>query len=95
MIVDFFKSLFKSDSNTDEKIVVGFISFAMMVIMGLSNVFFGLLISYEIFATFGALTFACFGLGTFASIKNCSLNNNNEIDQQNTNQDNQQTKNTQ
>lgn len=67
MIIEFFKSLFDITSNTDEKIVVGFMSFAMMVIIALSTLFFGLTVPYEIFATFAALTFGCFGLGTIGS----------------------------
>lgn len=73
MIVKFFKSLFDMTSNTDEKIVVGFMSFAMMIIIALSTLFFGLTVPYEIFGTFAALTFGCFGLGTFATVKTSSL----------------------
>lgn len=68
MIIEFFKSLFDITSNTDEKIVVGFMSFAMMVIIALSTLFFGLSVPYEIFATFAALTFGCFGLGTIGNV---------------------------
>lgn len=46
MIIEFFKSLFDITSNTDEKIVVGFMSFAMMVIIALSTLFFGLTVPY-------------------------------------------------
>ena len=73
MILDFFKSLFDINSNTDEKVVVGFMSFAMMVIIALCTLFFGLTVPYELFATFAALTFACFGLGTVATVKSMSV----------------------
>ena len=72
-ILDFFKSLFNVNSNTDEKVVVGFMSFAMMVLIALCTLFFGLVVPYEIFATFAGLTFACFGLGTVATVKGMSV----------------------
>ena len=73
MILDFFKSLFSANSNTDEKVVVGFMSFAIMVLIALCNLFFKLTVPYELFATFAALTCACFGLGTVATVKGMSV----------------------
>jgi hypothetical protein len=68
-ITEFFKSLFDVTSNTDEKIVVGFMSFAVMVIIAMVTLFTGLTLPFEMFATFATLTFGCFGLGTYSAIK--------------------------
>jgi len=74
-MLQFFKSLFNSNSNTDEKVVVGFFSFAMMCLITVSVMYFKFTIPYEIFGTFAALTFACFGLGTIGTIKTSQIKN--------------------
>lgn len=66
---EFFKSLFDTTSNTDEKIVVGFMSFAMMCFITLCTLFFGLIIPFEIFSAFFVMTMGCFGLGVYANNK--------------------------
>ena len=60
-------------SNTDEKIVVGFFSFAMMCFITLITLFTSYDIPFEMFLTFASLTFACFGLGTIANVKAMSV----------------------
>lgn len=72
-ILPFFKSLFDIDSNTDEKVVVGFFSFAMMIFMALIDQFTLNKVNFEVFITFASLTFACFGLGTIANVKALSV----------------------
>ena len=72
-ILDFFKSLFSTTSNTDEKIVVGFCSFAVMVFIAVVTLFSTYDIPFEMFLTFASLTFACFGLGTIANVKAMSV----------------------
>lgn len=71
-ILDFFKSLFDAKSNTDEKVVVGFMSFAVMVFIALVQLFTGLSVPFEIFATFATITMACFGLGTYTAVRTTS-----------------------
>jgi hypothetical protein len=68
-VKSFLKSLFDVTSNTDEKIVVGFMSFAMMIFMAVTDQFTSYKVNTEIFYSFVGLTFACFSLGVYAGIK--------------------------
>ena len=68
-IMEFFKNLFDKSTNTDEKIVVGFMSFGVMIFIALIELFTKFTVDFDIFSTFALLTFACFGLGTYSSVK--------------------------
>lgn len=65
----FFKSLFDDSNSINEKAVIGFASFIIMIIFALADIITGwmnmpLLVNEFIFDSFKVLTIACFGIAS-------------------------------
>lgn len=65
----FFKSLFDDSNSINEKAVIGFLAFTMMVIFAVADIVTGamnkpLLVNEFIFDSFKFLTVACFGIAS-------------------------------
>jgi hypothetical protein len=65
----FFKSLFSDDNNINEKAVIGFGAFVMMVIFAIADIITGsmgkeLIIQEFIFNSFLIMTLGCFGIAS-------------------------------
>lgn len=65
----FFKSLFDDSNSINEKAVIGFASFMIMIIFALADIITGwmnmpLLVNEFIFDSFKILTIACFGIAS-------------------------------
>ena len=78
-----FKDLFKDKNDINEKSVVGFLSFAVMVIFGFADVFTGLLgadlvINEFVYNSFVIVTLGSFGIGEAGKIFGKKDNNNEE-----------------
>ena len=69
-----FKDLFKDDNNINEKSVVGFIAFAVMVLFALADLFLGffggkdLIINEHIYDSFVIVTLGAFGIAEVGKI---------------------------
>ena len=69
-----FKDLFKDDNNINEKSVVGFIAFAVMVLFALADLFLGffggkdLIINEHIYDSFVIVTLGSFGIAEIGNI---------------------------
>jgi len=66
---NFFKQLFNDDNNINEKAVIGFMAFVIMVIFAITDIVTGalnkpLLVNEFIFDAFKILTIACFGIAS-------------------------------
>jgi hypothetical protein len=65
----FFKSLFDDSNSINEKAVIGFASFMIMIVFALADIITGwmnmpLLVNEFIFDSFKVLTIACFGIAS-------------------------------
>jgi hypothetical protein len=66
----FFKDLFNDSNTINEKAVIGFISFIVMIIFAIADVSIGflcnkqMLINESIFDAFKWITIACFGIAS-------------------------------
>ena len=65
----FFKSLFNDDNNINEKAVIGFGAFVMMVVFAIADIITGslgkeLIIQEFIFNSFLIMTLGCFGIAS-------------------------------
>jgi hypothetical protein len=65
----FFKSLFDDDNNINEKAVIGFGAFVMMVLFAIADIITGsmgkeLIIQEFIFNSFLIMTLGCFGIAS-------------------------------
>ena len=65
----FFKNLFDDSNSINEKAVIGFASFIIMVIFAIADIITGwmnmpLLVNEFIFDSFKLLTIACFGIAS-------------------------------
>ena len=65
----FFKSLFNDDNNINEKAVIGFGAFIMMVVFAIADIITGslgkeLIIQEFIFNSFLIMTLGCFGIAS-------------------------------
>jgi len=65
----FFKNLFDDSNSINEKAVIGFLAFAMMVVFAVADIVTGamnkpLLVNEFIFDSFKFLTVACFGIAS-------------------------------
>jgi hypothetical protein len=65
----FFKSLFSDDNNINEKAVIGFGAFIMMVVFAIADIITGsmgkeLIIQEFIFNSFLIMTLGCFGIAS-------------------------------
>lgn len=65
----FFKSLFDDSNSINEKAVIGFASFMIMIVFALADIITGwmnmpLLVNEFIFDSFKILTIACFGIAS-------------------------------
>ena len=65
----FFKSLFDDSNSINEKAVIGFASFVIMIVFALADIITGwmnmpLLVNEFIFDSFKILTIACFGIAS-------------------------------
>jgi DMSO/TMAO reductase YedYZ heme-binding membrane subunit len=65
----FFKSLFDDSNNINEKAVIGFAAFMMMVIFAVADIVTGslgkdLVVNEFIYDSFKILTIACFGIAS-------------------------------
>ena len=69
-----FKNLFKDDNDINEKSVVGFIAFAVMVLFALADLFLGffggkdLIINEHIYDSFVIVTLGAFGIAEVGKI---------------------------
>lgn len=69
-----FKDLFKDDNNINEKSVVGFIAFAVMVLFALADLFLGffggkdLIINEHIYDSFVIVTLGSFGIAEIGNV---------------------------
>lgn len=69
-----FKDLFKDDNNINEKSVVGFIAFAVMVLFALADLFLGffggkdLVINEHIYDSFVIVTLGSFGIAEIGNV---------------------------
>mgnify|MGYP001465917362 FL=1 len=68
-----FKDLFKDDNNINEKSVIGFISFLVMIIFALTDLLTGyigkdLVINEFIYDSFTLITLGCFGIAGLEKI---------------------------
>ena len=69
-----FKNLFKDDNDINEKSVVGFIAFAIMVLFALADLFLGffggkdLVINEHIYDSFVIVTLGAFGIAEVGKI---------------------------
>ncbi len=68
-----FKDIFKDENDINEKSVVGFGAFAVMVIFAFADVFTGLigmelLINESVYNSFVIVTLGCFGIGEAGKI---------------------------
>ena len=69
-----FKNLFKDDNDINEKSVVGFIAFAVMVLFALADLFLGffggkdLIINEHIYGSFVIVTLGAFGIAEVGKI---------------------------
>ena len=69
-----FKNLFKDDNDINEKSVVGFIAFAVMVVFALADLFLGffggkdLVINEHIYDSFVIVTLGAFGIAEIGKI---------------------------
>lgn len=80
---NFFKSLFSDDNNINEKAVIGFGSFLMMVIFAVSDIVTGtlgkeLVIQEFIFNAFLIMTLGCFGIASVDKYMNKKFDNKEE-----------------
>tara|TARA_R110002020_G_scaffold6077_2_gene25434 strand:+ start:3749 stop:3964 length:216 start_codon:yes stop_codon:yes gene_type:complete len=67
--------LFKDENDINEKAVVGFISFILMVLFAIADLITGwcgveLVINNTIYNSFVIVTLGCFGISSFEKIKN-------------------------
>ena len=65
----FFKSLFDDSNSINEKAVIGFASFMMMIIFAIADIVTGtmhreLIVNEFIYDSFKVLTIACFGIAS-------------------------------
>ena len=69
-----FRDLFKDDNNINEKSVVGFIAFAVMVLFALADLFLGffggkdLVINEHIYDSFVIVTLGSFGIAEIGNV---------------------------
>ena len=69
-----FKNLFKDDNDINEKSVVGFIAFAIMVLFALADLFLGffggkdLIINEHIYDSFVIVTLGSFGIAEIGNV---------------------------
>ena len=78
-----FKDMFKDKNDINEKSVVGFLAFAVMVIFGFADVFTGLIgkdliINEFIYNSFVIITLGALGIGESGKIFGKKDNNNSE-----------------
>ena len=67
----FFKSLFDDSNSINEKAVIGFAAFVMMIIFAVADIVTGsmgkdLVVNEFIYDSFKVLTIACFGIASVA-----------------------------
>lgn len=71
----FLKELFRDDNEINEKSVLGFLSFAVLMVYGIADVVTGLeqqqfVIEPIILEVFAGLTFGCFGIASYEKVAN-------------------------
>ena len=67
--------IFKDENEYNEKAIIGFISFAVMVMFGIVDLVTGLLgqdlvINDNVYNSFVWVTLGCFGISSFEKVKN-------------------------
>lgn len=77
----FLRDLFNDDNNINEKAVIGFASFIVMVLFALTDIITGalnkpLLVNEFIFDAFKLITVACFGIASVDKWINRKTNSN-------------------
>jgi hypothetical protein len=77
----FLRELFSDDNNINEKAVIGFASFIVMVVFALTDIITGalnkpLLVNEFIFDAFKLITIACFGIASVDKWINRKTNSN-------------------
>ena len=78
----FFKNLFDDSNTINEKAIIGFMSFLMMIILAIVDIVTGMLgknlvINEFIYDSFKILTIACFGIGSIDKWINKKDSNSN------------------
>lgn len=79
---NFFKQLFDDKNNINEKAIIGFMSFVIMVMFAITDIITGalnkpLLVNEFIFDAFKILTIACFGIASVDKFINKSKGQSN------------------
>lgn len=80
--MSFFKELFSDDNHLNEKSIIGFISFCVMILFALSDIvtgYFGkeLVVTEFIFNSFLIMTLGCFGISSVDKYINSKKEENN------------------
>jgi len=89
--MSFFRDLFSDDNNINEKSIIGFISFAVMIVFAVADIVTGylgqeLVITDFIFNSFLIMTLGCFGIASVDKYINSKKEKSND---DNSNQSNQ------
>ena len=79
----FFSDLFDDNNSINEKAVIGFASFVMMVIFAVADIVTGtmhkeLVVNEFIYDSFKVLTIACFGIASVDKFINSKYENKNQ-----------------
>ena len=77
----FFKDLFSDDNSINEKSLIGFLSFIVMIVFALSDIITGymgkeLVVTEFIFNSFMIITLGCFGIASVDKYINAKKENN-------------------
>lgn len=77
----FFKDLFSDDNSINEKSLIGFLSFIVMIVFAISDIITGymgkeLVVTEFIFNSFMIITLGCFGIASVDKYINAKKDNN-------------------
>lgn len=77
----FFKDLFSDDNSINEKSLIGFLSFIVMIVFAISDIITGymgkeLVVTEFIFNSFMIITLGCFGIASVDKYINAKKENN-------------------
>ena len=84
--MSFFKELFSDDNDINEKSIIGFFSFLIMIAFALADIYTGylgkeLVVSEFIYNSFLILTLGCFGIASVDKYINSKKQNNSSNDE--------------
>ena len=88
--MSFFKDLFSDDNHINEKSIIGFISFCVMILFAVSDIvtgYFGkeLVVTEFIFNSFLIMTLGCFGISSVDKYINAKKEDENKKDNNSSN----------